>query len=404
MNGHSLTSSLRAGNLADVRVSEARRQSRVRNPFGQSWCNNMSELSAAVQAVIDLAQKPITTYQAFPRGENEGVQDYRLQNLLRLCRQASVADRDSVLRALAPTIATADPFQAGLVTVICGTIVERGASPALVVGAILDRLPNQLALAGQVAPQIKDTSEQQLFVEAPEQLKAWKGLRFMLLAAMTTLCRDLEARHTARRNRALVEGLLPLKSVSTEADFLSQVLALTDGLELLVLHPRKRKAFRVVLEAVNTNFHLFTLLQDALVGRRFSGMMSGPRPDPQVVARAKGEVHHGPVLFDSARWHYYNWYGLYTAQQWWLRRVQPGLLGATIWGEGKPRDIPSFEDKRIVILGAPLFSRTWDSNFFANIHEALRSRAEVVEVLEKTVVTDWLTRIREATALAPCAG
>ena len=48
-----------------------------------------------------------------------------------------------------------------------------------------------------------------------------------------------------------------------------------------------------------------------------------------------------------------------------------------------------------MLIGPPLLgSRVWDSNFFANIHDALRSRVEVVEVLPPELVAIWLDRIK----------
>ena len=65
--------------------------------------------------------------------------------------------------------------------------------------------------------------------------------------------------------------------------------------------------------------------------------------------------------------------------------------------EGRPESIPEFEGERVLILGPPVFAtRSWDSNFFANIHDALRSAVRVVDVLTAEEVIDRLNRIRRA--------
>jgi hypothetical protein len=50
-----------------------------------------------------------------------------------------------------------------------------------------------------------------------------------------------------------------------------------------------------------------------------------------------------------------------------------------------------------VILGPPVLGlRGWDSNFFANIHDALRSAARVAGELTPEEIADWCGRIRGA--------
>ena len=51
----------------------------------------------------------------------------------------------------------------------------------------------------------------------------------------------------------------------------------------------------------------------------------------------------------------------------------------------------------MALIGPTVFgSREWDSNFFANVHEALRSRVDVVGVLPRDEVVEWLDRIARA--------
>jgi hypothetical protein len=349
----------------------------------------MPDLSAVLQAVEEFARQPITAWEGFPKSENEAFQVPCFGSLFQLCHGAPGAVSNEALRSLRSAIAEGDIYQASRVATVCGTLVEFGGDPAITAGAIIERLPQQLALAAQVAGRLKGEAESKLFAEAPEAFKAWKGLRFMLLPAMAMLCRNRNLRQVARREPGLVEGLEALEGAPAEVEFLRQVLSYTDDLELIVLHLPQGKGFRVSLEAVNTNFHLFTLLQAALVGDPDEGMLAGAPGDPEVIAVATGEVPHTKLLNDSARWHYYDWRGL----------MPDGTLGfgATIWGEASPRDIPTFEGEPVVLIGPPVFGmRMWDSNFFANIHDALRSRVEVVEVLSADDVAGWLLRIQEA--------
>jgi hypothetical protein len=70
-------------------------------------------------------------------------------------------------------------------------------------------------------------------------------------------------------------------------------------------------------------------------------------------------------------------------------------MSTWVFGEGVPAAIPELDGQRIIILGPSLLaSRSWDSNFFANIHDALRSRTTIVEVLSPEQVNGWLERIK----------
>ncbi|MBI3823205.1 MAG: hypothetical protein HY289_11080 [Planctomycetes bacterium] len=347
----------------------------------------MTPLLGAVQAVRDFAEQSITSYEAFPQSDAQFFEAACFKDLLAQAHKASPAERNEVLAALAPLIvSTRDIFQASRLAMLCGVLVEWGADPTIAISAILARLPAQLTLA---APLSEGGDERGWFAQAPDAVKAWKGLRYMIMPAMTMLSLDGNARQSARRNAALVNAISSLAPKHRETNFLDRLFNLTDGEELLVLHPHENQGFRVRLEAIASNFHLFSLLQDALVG---DGKLPGPHPNRKVIATAKGEIPHDRIITDAAVWHYANW----TALQ------SDGTLAAApidtwVLGEATPRDIPQFEGERLVLLGPPVLNaRGWDSSFFTNLHDALRSKVEVIEVLSADEIALRLKRIGKA--------
>ena len=184
-------------------------------------------------------------------------------------------------------------------------------------------------------------------------------------------------------------SLINLREHNREANFVATTLSFTDEMELLVLHPGEGRGFRVALEAVNTNFHLFTLLQGELIG---GGHLPGEPLDEKIQGLATGVIPHEELTSDQERFHFYNWAGL----------LPDGTLAGQdtqtwIWGETHPDEIPEFEGTRVVILGSPVLGmRAWDSNFFANIHDALRSSVSVREELSAEEVAQWIERLRQA--------
>jgi hypothetical protein len=301
----------------------------------------------------------------------------------------SLAELNVLIAEVAPLIRAADPFRGSAIAINCGTLVEMGGDPDLVFPHLLAELPRHLALARR-AHERKDTAPSAIFDADPEAAKAAAGLRYLLLATMAVICRKAEFRQALRANAEIVAGVEALREHSAEADFVAQVLDLTDGMELLVLAPNEEKGFRVALEAVNYNAHLFTLLQAALIN---GGHLAGEPVDEEVVAVATGEAAPTQRLSDHARFHFSPWYEL-TSDGPFVGSIG-GIVALPV--DGRPAGIPRLDGVPIVLVGPKVFGfRGWDSNFFANIHDALKSRAEVVEVLSAEQVRTWLDRIKQA--------
>jgi len=296
---------------------------------------------------------------------------------------------NEILRRVAPTIGVPDPFKAAVMAMLAGTLIEWGADPAHIAGLLLARLPIFLRLAESVADRVETEDAAKVFAANPDGFRAWQSLSLMLLPTMAVLTRGMAYRQLARADTGLVQHINALRERNKEANFVALTLEYTDGLELIVLHPAAGKGFRVQLEAVHTNAHLFTLLQCELIG---GGLLPGPAINDHVVGVARGEIPHEALVTDHARWHFYNWTGLLPDGS-----LAGAAVNSWLFVDDSPEAIPMFEGTRIVVLGPNLLGmRGWDSNFFANIHDALRSAARVVEELTAEQTLVWCGRIRAA--------
>jgi hypothetical protein len=348
----------------------------------------MSDRAAVIAALTEYANKPATSHEC--RAESGEI--FGARPLVSLMRYAQSLDTrtelNELLAEVAPLIRVTDSFRAGVMAINCGTLVEMGGDPAIVFPHLLAVLPQYLATARRATEQKKKPPET-IFADDPDVAKASAGLSFLMLCTMTVICRKMECRQALRANVGVVEGIAALRAHNREADFVSQVLDYTDGIEILVLAPETRQGFRFALEAINNNFHLFTMVQSALI---LGEHMPGDPPDPEMYGIATGETPQPQVRLDYARWHFYSWDGL-----------QPdGKFAATdfrtwISGNAKPTEIPTLDGTRIAILGPMVLGRrSWNSNEFACIHDALRSRADIVEVLSDEQVAMWLDKIQHA--------
>lgn len=348
----------------------------------------MPDRVAVIAALTAYANKPATSrdLRAEP-GELFG--HPALTGLMQFTQSVdSRAELNELLAEVSLLIRAADPFRGSVIAINCGTLVEIGGEPGLVFPHLLAELPRHLSLTERTRAQ-SELAPSALFDTDPDAAKASAGLTYLLLATMTVICRDAAFRQAMRANPEVVAGIAALRNGHREADFVAQVLEYTDGVELIVLDPTEHKGFRVALEAVATCAHLFTLLQAALID---GGHIAGEATDPEVVGIARGEIQHERLLSDHARLHFYAWYALRADGT-----LDPFPLGALLGVEVSPTDIPLLDGSRVIVLGPPLFgSREWDSNFFASIHPALRSRAEIVEVLPGEQVQAWLDRIKQA--------
>lgn len=350
----------------------------------------MSDRAAVVAELAAYANKPATSrdIRAEP-GDTFGRPPFTTLNRFFQALD-SRAELDALLAEVAPLVRASDPFRGSTLALNCGTLVEMGGDPALVFPHLFAELPRHLALARR-AREREPVAPGALFDADPEAARAAAGLRYLLLATMAVICRDAAFRQALRAKPEIVDDVEALREHSAEADFVAQVLGFTDGVELIVLAPDEQKGFRVALEAVATNAHLFTLLQAALIG---DGHLAGEPLDEEVVAVARGEAPHTRRLSDHARFNFSPWYSL-------AADGPPG--GAALDGiialpvEGSPADVPRFDGVPVVLLSPPVFGhRGWESGFFANVHDALKSRADVVEVLPPEQVRAWLDRIRQA--------
>lgn len=341
----------------------------------------MSDRVAVLAALAEYANKPATSRDI--RAEPAEVFGQSpLAALMQFARGLdSRAEFDALLAEVAPLL-RGELFRGSTLALSCGTLVEWGGDPALVFPHLLAELPRHLALSNRACE--LDLAPAALFDADPDAAKAAAGLRYLLLATMAVICRGAAYRQALRANPEIAAGIEALRETQREADFVAQVLSFTDDLDLIVLAPKEGKGFRVKCEAVATCAHLFTLLQGALIG---GGHLAGEAVDDEVIAVATGAAPHERLLHDHARFHFVTWPGS-------LDNALDTIIALPV--EETPACIPSLDGQRIVLVGPPLLAgRGWDSNFFANIHDALKSRAEVVEALSPEQVLVWLNAIQQ---------
>jgi len=323
-------------------------------------------MSDEVERVLTLARGRHSS------GDPFGGPEFRA--LFQRAQRSSPEELDEMVRRLLPGLDFDNAFHAACLALGCGTFVEYGASPSVAGAAIAARLFREL--------------------EDPEL--AQQTGQYLCLATMAHLCRDRDLRQQVRRAHGIPASLERMQPRIGHTWFVRTVLELVDDLELLVIAPEQRRGFRLRADAIRSCFHLFTLLQGALIGDPAKGLLEGEPEDPEVLAIATGAQPHLHVIAAHQRFHFHDWSAL--APDGTLRND----LRSTIWGEASPAEIPAHEGTPVILLGRHVLGgRSWDTNFFANFHDALRPGVTVLHTLEDAEVAAALASIAARSAQLP---
>lgn len=355
----------------------------------------MSEATAATPLTEFIAahQTPLPglgeVYQ-FGRGLPYEVGDY----LDQLTEPAALNDG---IRQLIAGLQVPDVFVACRCAIMIGALVERGGDPSLGFTAVLDRLEALMPLWKRTSQllehhcgiqHVSALTEAMLDVMARVDLDCVKmvlGVSCIVPAAMAMLARVPANRIAARQREAFVDGLSELAGRDHHAFFLDETLSAVDDMPLLLLHLDQKRGALVRLDFVRNNFHLFSLIQTALVTE---GVFDGAEPNRDLMDLATGTSLHAAetITHDDATYDYLNW----TA-------IQPdGTVDRTnqVQGELSPAALFQHEQTPVLLLTDHHSPRQWDAGFFRPYHEYLRSGLRIEKVLSPQEVGDWLTRLR----------
>lgn len=286
-----------------------------------------------------------------------------------------------------------DPLAAALGAFQVGALIQEGADPAVMGEVLRPRLQGDFAAARRFVGLVEtETGKDRPADVAPAVLarlgcqdrtgaSAWAAVQFATAAAMAAWCRHRPTRLLARTAPGLVEDARFLGDRGGYCHFIADLLAAADGTQITIVSPEQHRGFVVELESVRNAAHLFALLEDTVIGDPADGWLAGPRVDAAVAAVARGDGDISPGMSFSVGWHYEYWWGLNPAAAARRRDLHP-LVAAMIGVEATVDDLPEFRGRAIMLMRPKAFGfRQCDLNFFAPLHDALRSRVTVLEKL-----------------------
>lgn len=307
-------------------------------------------------------------------------------------------DRISLsLAVVASAIPIVGPEAAAFLANACGALIEGGADPRPLADPLLERLTSTAARATTMSRTV--LAEEQLGEDddpaviladrlaalgegAPPEAADWSLLDGLLAPAVALLAADPASRVKARALATLLEAI---EDVHPSAHWILRAIRVLHDEPFVAIELSSRTGIDGNFSGISENFQLNALLMDAMPRGRF---LSKPRISAKAAAVARGD---GPQVTDevlTGSWNLYAWTVLAGGRG----IPEPNATLSTedwIWNEGIPADIPVFHGRRVILLGAPSYQRTWRAQRdFASLRAGIVARR-----LSKEEVDELLTKI-----------
>jgi len=225
-----------------------------------------------------------------------------------------------------------DLFHTAVLALLCGTLVERGASPEAAIDATLDLFMRQLDSLAEQPDEVTRTAGQLTFT-----------------ATMTMLCRSRQTRKRWRTRPEVMSRLDDLEEAGLVPGFLREIFTVHDDVDLLVLDPRNQCAYVFRMAGVRDRlYHCYALLQDALLRHAGQGYLGAEPVDPAAVryARNRGltpqDRESVPGTADYQRFNF----------------TYPG--GLFMPGSASPSDLPKLDGTSVLLVEPKRSTFTWD--------------------------------------------
>ncbi|HEV2638723.1 MAG TPA: hypothetical protein VGX23_26480 [Actinocrinis sp.] len=282
---------------------------------------------------------------------------------------ASAPDADGKtanVLALKELMAGADLFHAAVLAVLCGSLVEGGASPEAAVDAVLELFLRQLDALAQ---------------DPDDMAQAAGTLTFM--ATMTMLSRTAQTRKRWRNRPEVISRLDELEEADLVPFYLREIFTLHDDQDVFVLDPKNRRAFQFRMVGVRDRlYHCYALLQDSLLRHAGPGYLDADPVDPAAVRYARNRDLTQEDLESAQDLHDHQRFNL---------TVPDGMF---MPGSASPSGLPQLDGTPILVVEPKGATFTWNpANMYPRVHAALEASVELVQEFDPEQAAALLARI-----------
>jgi hypothetical protein len=329
------------------------------------------------------------------------------QDFIDASRGADAGDVADALAILGKAYALPHTDHLLLTLTVAGSLIERGADARPLVAPLVEFLQRVTPLAidfhdACVAQLPVDSDDQdddddpdaafrqiapRLRVKMPEASAAWEALEALYVPTIAVLAASPSARAQCR---SLAPGMERLREYSGGASWLAPMLMVLDDEPILVVEPDTGLGFVGRMSGVSINFQLHVLLMDVFPS---SDSKSSPRISPRTADIVRGNVaEQQDDASMTAQWNLHAWTALQATGRL-SRDHDPSSSNHWIWNEGVPADIPTFDGRRVIVLGPPSYSRSF---FAQRDFRGLRADIKVERLLSPDEVATWVGRFSQS--------
>ncbi|WML33306.1 hypothetical protein [Clostridium sp. OS1-26] len=309
-------------------------------------------------------------------------------NLVKYCNE-NKHKIDEVLTKVSDEFNEYDSLKANLLCHVCGALVEFGGNQDIVISHVIQKLKEALMwiVSAQINHEIDNRKKVYIYV-------SFASIDYLIMTAMTMLSRNSLEREKFKNDKDIQ---ILIDTISSEIGeniyYLKKIMELTDNLEIIVIHPNKKKGYKVKVDGVQNYFHFFTLLQGELIEKVSyelgvdKALLNKNAVD---VARAAKVPDSSEKAEDKAIFSYYIWTAL-SSDKTLSQNVPPEQW---IYGELFPKHTPTILGEKVVLIGDNVLAeRSWDRSFFSPLHDALKSQVSILSHLTEPEVEEWLHKI-----------
>lgn len=295
----------------------------------------------------------VTAFEAAVRAQDAGAAEKAFGQLTATVDKAGDAELHEAAPRLAAVLAEVPPGPRGIVAVVIGACVERGANPTDCAPAVLAQARGAFAAAavscekwtaagrGDLPGHEGEGLEEADFERIGfEPVLAWQSLPQFEMACVAML-NSPAVRRSAPGKAELRAAVARVSELSDEPfKCLAYALDVLDDEPVVAIDRGTGAGFALRASGIGDNFQLHTLLAAVLVG---GGHLAGRAPSAEAVAMCRDLP--GQTLTTGS-----------------FNLV--GADGEWIWNEGCPADIPVVDGVRLVVLDPPPYERSWPAGRF----------------------------------------
>ena len=225
--------------------------------------------------------------------------------------------------------------------------------------------------------------------------RAYYGFNILCISTMAFLTRDADLRAQLQKTDIWdqVEYLCeetPQTPYFASIGYVNLMHNTCSDTKLLVLFPEGKKGFLAAANDLNNCFHLLFLLEEQIykkLGAKYDMEEFGARDS--LIRLAHGE--YPKDCWEDSYSTYFMECDYSTARH---NQLEQDDIMSLIWGEMSPMYIPKIDGRAVIVLWKSGINRSFDAQFLAVPHSALRPYVEIERELTDAEYEAWIKRIR----------